>query len=327
MLASRVIQGFGASASEALGPAVVADLFFVHQRGSYNSAYGIMIAGGSSLGGIFGGLVTHANSNWRYVFWMDTACVGACLLANIFFLAETSYHRPEDTEGAGGHVILARPKAKLSFSKALSVTGWHDRDTSVAQYFTRSVKLLAYPAMLWGGTAYGITLGFFVLQLTANATFYPSLYNFTGLGVGNTNGANLIGAAVGCLYGGPGSDLIIQYISKLHGGYFKPEFRLWALVVPYLFAPVGLLMWGFGMGNHMHWIIPTVGTSITYGVLAAVQTICLTYIVDGYRAVAGEAMTSVTAYKNTIAFALSFAVIPWIESEGYAKVCSDFPMS
>jgi len=31
-------------------------------------------------------------------------------------------------------------------------------------------------------------------------------------------------------------------------------------------------------------------------------------------------MTSVTAYKNTIAFALSFAVIPWIEGEGYAKV-------
>jgi len=321
MLASRILQGFGASASEALGPAVVADLFFVHQRGYYNGWYGIMIAGGSSLGGVFGGLVTHANPNWRYVFWMDSACVGACLVLNIFFLAETSYHRPESTEGAGGHALAERPRASgLSLRKALSVTRWHDRNTSVLRYFLRSMKLLTYPAMLWGGTAYGITLGFFVLQLTANATFFPSLYAFTGFGVGNTNAANLLGAIVGCLYGGPGSDWIIQYISKTHGGFFKPEFRLWALGVPYIFAPVGLLMWGFGLGRHMHWIVPTVGTSITYGVLAAVQTICLTYIVDGYRAVAGEAMTSVTAYKNTIAFALSFAVIPWVEGEGYAKV-------
>ena len=85
-------------------------------------------------------------------------------------------------------------------------------------------------------------------------------------------------------------------------------------------APIGLLLWGFGLGNHLHWIVPIAGTSITYGVLAAVQTIALTYIVDSYRPMAGESMTSVTAYKNTIAFGLSFAVIPWIESDGFAKV-------
>ena len=76
---------------------------------------------------------------------------------------------------------------------------------------------------------------------------------------------------------------------------------------------------GFWTGE-THWVVPTAGTSITYGVLPAVQTICLTYIVDGYRVVAGKAMTSVTTYKNTIACAFSFAAIPWIEGEGNAKV-------
>lgn len=320
MLGSRIIQGFGASASEALGPAIVADLFFVHQRGYYNGWYGIMIAGGSSLGGVFGGLVYHANPNWRYVFWMDSACVGFCFLCNTLFLAETSYHRPESSEGIGGPQLAERPKSKFSLRKALSVTGWHDKDTSVVQYLVRSMNFLTFPAMLWGGTVYGICLGLFVLQLTANSTFFPPLYNFTGFSVGNLNAANLIGAIIGCAYGGPCSDWVVGRISKLRGGYFKPEMRLWALIVPYVFAPVGLLMWGLGLHNHLHWIVPCVGSSITYGVLGAVQTICLTYIVDGYRAVAGEAMTSVTAYKNTIAFGLSFAVIPWCENEGFAKV-------
>jgi hypothetical protein len=80
------------------------------------------------------------------------------------------------------------------------------------------------------------------------------------------------------------------------------------------------MMWGAGFGNHLHWSIPLAGSGISYGVLCAVQTIGLTYIVDSYRPVAGESMTSLTAFKNTFAFAVSFAVIPWIEKDGLTKV-------
>jgi hypothetical protein len=31
-------------------------------------------------------------------------------------------------------------------------------------------------------------------------------------------------------------------------------------------------------------------------------------------------MTSLTAFKNTFAFGVSFAVIPWIEKDGFTKV-------
>jgi hypothetical protein len=41
--------------------------------------------------------------------------------------------------------------------------------------------------MLWCALGYGITLGWVVLQLTANATFFPPLYNFSALAVGNIN--------------------------------------------------------------------------------------------------------------------------------------------
>jgi hypothetical protein len=131
---------------------------------------------------------------------------------------------------------------------------------------------------------------------------------------------SLIGAIVGCFYGGLVSDWLVSWITKRRGGYFKPEFRLWAQVLPFALGPVGLMMWGAGFGNHLHWSIPVAGSGISYGVLCAVQTIGLTYVVDSYRPVAGESMTSLTAFKNTFAFAVSFAVIPWIEKDGFTKV-------
>jgi hypothetical protein len=60
-------------------------------------------------------------------------------------------------------------------------------ETSLLHYFWRPIPLLLYPAMLWCALCYGISLGWVVLQLTANATYLPPLYNFSALAVGNTN--------------------------------------------------------------------------------------------------------------------------------------------
>jgi hypothetical protein len=47
--------------------------------------------------------------------------------------------------------------------------------------------LLQFPAVVWGSVTYGITLGWVVLQQTANATAFPEIYGFTEFGVGNLN--------------------------------------------------------------------------------------------------------------------------------------------
>lgn len=93
------------------------------------------------------------------------------------------------------------------------------------------------------------------------------------------------------------------------------------MIGPLIIGPVGLIMWGIGMQNKLHWAVPVVGAGITYGVLCAVPTIVMTYIVDSHTRVAGEAMTGLTAFKNTFAFGIGLAVIPWIERDGFAKVC------
>ena len=85
-------------------------------------------------------------------------------------------------------------------------------------------------------------------------------------------------------------------------------------------GPVGLLMWGLGLGNHLHPMVSIAGVGITYGVLCAGASISLTYIVDSYLSIAGEAATILIAFRNAFAFGLSFAVFPWLARVGFAKV-------
>lgn len=80
------------------------------------------------------------------------------------------------------------------------------------------------------------------------------------------------------------------------------------------------MLWGCGLEDRLNHMVPIVGTAITYGVLCAVPAVAMTYVVDSYRALAGETMTVLTAFKNTFAFGLSFAVFPWIAKDGFLKV-------
>lgn len=116
------------------------------------------------------------------------------------------------------------------------------------------------------------------------------------------------------------TDYVSAAISKRRGGYFKPEYRLWCLIVPFLFGPVGLLLWGFGLEKQMNPYVAIAGIGISYAVLCAVPAVGMTYVVDSYRPVAGETITMLTAFKNAFAFGLSFGVTPWILRDGFAKV-------
>lgn len=85
-------------------------------------------------------------------------------------------------------------------------------------------------------------------------------------------------------------------------------------------------MWDCSIEYELPYMVSIVGTAITYSVLCAIPAVVMTYVVDCYRPLAAETMTIDTVSKNTFAFALSFAVFPWLERDGYAKVnCQTLP--
>lgn len=131
LLGARIIQGFGASSSEALGASVVADLYFLHERGTKMGFYTLMIASGSAFGGLFAGFVANATPHWRWVFWMNAILTGTCLLTTVLFMAETNFHRSPENEMTGGvdasDLAEIRARARPSWIKSLSLTSWYER--------------------------------------------------------------------------------------------------------------------------------------------------------------------------------------------------------
>ncbi|RMY52592.1 hypothetical protein D0863_14214 [Hortaea werneckii] len=88
-----VLNGIGAGPAETIQPAVIADIFFLHDRGFWNTVYWVFYMGSLMVGPIISGSVS-LHVGWRNFWWFNTALIGASLLMVIFMFPETKWHRP-----------------------------------------------------------------------------------------------------------------------------------------------------------------------------------------------------------------------------------------
>jgi len=97
----------------------------------------------------------------------------------------------------------------------------------------------------------------------------------------------------------------------------EPEHRLWLYTSLYILIPGGFLVWGLGAAHQVHWF----GLVFAMGMLAAAITIgCqlpISYCIDSYKNMSGDAIVTVILIRNTMSFAVSYGVTPWMEKMGY----------
>ncbi|MCJ1281620.1 hypothetical protein MMC26_000940 [Xylographa opegraphella] len=89
MLINAFSCGVGALA-EVIVQMTVADMFFVHERGTMNSFYVWAQNIGGSLAPVAAGYIT-VSQGWRWVWWWCTIFFGVALVAYIFLYEETKY--------------------------------------------------------------------------------------------------------------------------------------------------------------------------------------------------------------------------------------------
>ncbi|KAI2619915.1 putative MFS transporter [Hypoxylon sp. NC1633] len=92
-LGARVISGIGAAANESIMPMVVADLLFLHQRGSSMALYFWSYFLGLFIGPIISGAIA-SQISWRWFFWVCTILQGASFIFLLVAHPETKYDRP-----------------------------------------------------------------------------------------------------------------------------------------------------------------------------------------------------------------------------------------
>jgi MFS family permease len=101
-----------------------------------------------------------------------------------------------------------------------------------------------------------------------------------------------------------------------HKGRREPEFRLYAIIIPAIIGPMGILLFGFMIAETRPWLEPAVGYAMQGFGVTAISNIVVTYLVDSYLPLAAEAMVILFVLKGVIGAVLILYTINWVEVAG-----------
>lgn len=98
------LNGIGAGPAESIQPAVIADIFFLHDRGKWNTLYWVVYMGSLMIAPIIAGAMSET-VGWRNFWWLNTALLALTTLMIVFMFPETKWHRAHPTEIHHGGLI------------------------------------------------------------------------------------------------------------------------------------------------------------------------------------------------------------------------------
>ncbi|KAG1860060.1 multidrug resistance protein 4 [Suillus subluteus] len=296
-LAFRFLAGFVGSAPIACGGGVVSDLFSEYDRASAMSVYYVGPLIGPVIGPVMGGFIAES-VGIQYDFYVVAAICGVAAVIGIPFLRESyapvirlrRQKMTRDLEKAAGiHPDLTAPHMNKW------VYLWINLKRPVI-LLTRS--FICFILSLYVALIYGI----YYLMFATFPTLFSEVYHFS-IGIG---GLAYIGLGVGfisaAIFGAKLSNKIYSHLSAKNGGVGKPEMRIPTLIFGSLFAPVGLLWYGWSAQAEINFVMPIIGTAIfSFGLMATFLPIQL-YLVDTFT-YAASATAAASALRSLLGFA------------------------
>lgn len=123
-----ILNGFGAGPGETIAPAVIADIFFLHDRGKWNTLYWVCYMGALMVGPIVAGPMTD-HSGLASFWWLNLAIMILCLIMVIFMFPETKWHRMHPSE----FHVHARPHSDIEQPTIMSEKNGPESDNQVEQ--------------------------------------------------------------------------------------------------------------------------------------------------------------------------------------------------
>ncbi|KAJ0416720.1 major facilitator superfamily domain-containing protein [Aspergillus carlsbadensis] len=307
LLASRILSGFVAAAADATVPAVVSDMVAPHERGHYLMVFHLALTSGLFIGPLINAYLVQ-EEGWRWMCYFLAVAVGVTFVVAVFTVRETTY-------------LEGRPRvAKRSGRQWMSLTLGYNPHASFVGTLLDIICNVAYPQLLWAAFSIGISVGWnIVVQLTASRTFTAPPYNWAAGSLGLLSLSGFIGSVLAFYIGGRLIDIISTRYTNRYGQRL-PEYRLPAIIIPGVIGPGGILVFGLCIANQTHWIGAAVGYAMQAFGVAAISNVAVTYCLDCYKPLTGEALVIIFVVRNTIGMLLSLYAADWIARQGEAAV-------
>lgn len=243
--------------------------------------YNAALSAGVAFGIIISGLVT-IKHDWRTIYWVGCALVGALTVVVVLFFPETAYRRVgnplveraveiqklSDSNNLESASVPPIPP-KVSYWRSLRFwSGETYTDESFWRMFVRPFGLILIPPIFWATIVMSVTIGFLVAVVSNFASAFSTTYGFEAWQSGLCFIAGMLGCFLGTFAGGPFSDWVADYFTRRNGGIREPEMRLPAIIPSVIAAPLSLVLYGCGIANGWHWMVPTFGLGLCMFVLS-----------------------------------------------------------
>ncbi|KAF5017251.1 hypothetical protein F66182_10845 [Fusarium sp. NRRL 66182] len=344
LIVTSVLTGLAGAINETAVQMTIADLFFVHQRGSANAIYFTAVMVGSFLTPLAAG--SHAAAQgWRWSYY--ALAISLTLLFAVFVIAfeETKYvpltvgqtGRPSSSEASQARSSTQKDvkddmeKETLEADTATIATqteqtiplnSWRQRlrfvtptSESLARLFVMPLHVITLPHVMFTALQFASGVCWLVLYMSVvSIVFSQPPYSFTTAGIGYMTLGPFVGNIFGSIFGGPFVDWFIVRLARRNGGIFEPEMRLYPLAVTTVVMAGGIYMFGATADRGMHWIYPSIGGAFFAFGLGANGDITFTLVIDTYRELTAEAFIGIAFIRNAVSVALPFALVPWMSS-------------
>lgn len=338
---SRLFAGFFGAVPTVIGPRVVTDLFFLHQRGRAFTALHMAFLFGTIAGPTFSGFVS-ANSFFPVEFWWTVGLLGATAILVFLVLEETGFDRdcPEKNPPIPKNYITNRLSTFFFGQRVVQPTTikqtvrpsilpfTHPKLTSPqTKIFLTPFIIGLCPVTIIMGLFTLISFGFYV-GVNALVPVWvqkpPSQhgYGFTLKQNAAFTFCHWIGILIVQIYSHYINDRIPLALAKrFNHGVWKPEYRLHVLWVPSLILnPIGLGIFGASLQYHLHYMVLALAVFlVTIGSLASVP-VTVNYVVECFTGYPAEAGIVIGAYRIVYGLTISFYINPWVAAVGVGWV-------
>ncbi|KAF2665063.1 MFS transporter-like protein [Microthyrium microscopicum] len=324
LLVMRIIQGMSTAPIEALVTPTVADLFFVHQRGSRLALWHMMVSAGAGLGHVLSGfIIQYLGFHWT--FGMSAICFGVIAPFFIFVVSETTYIRPKSAYEKNYQVEKIEytetteevPPPKRSYVQSLSLYNGKFSNEPFLKLLVKPAPLLLFPAVIFSTVVNGFHLaGLIAMGLLSVTILKDEPYNLQPAALGMVSIPNLVVGLIFAPIAGYLCDWLAQFLARRNNGIFEPEYRLLLMIIAVPISTVSFIGYGLAVERKasIAWIL-------FYSSLQAVATpfasqAALTYVLDCHPRDSNPAFVAINFFKTIFIFVITSKASGWLEHFG-----------
>ncbi|GKZ70821.1 hypothetical protein AnigIFM50267_006492 [Aspergillus niger] len=333
----------GAGSIEALGPSIIADLFSERYFATAMALFALSLCAGSQVGPMIAGFVI-GSKGWRWLLIVCAILGAVNFLASVLFLPETTF-RHHLTEVGNVHAAdfekEAKQKTEHRENESSPRSYWKDlisiRDRGLEPeglkcwpgQFSLPFRFICVPIVLFATVAYGIFLSGIVLISAISPQFLSAPpYHLSSSAIGVYTLSSFLGIVIGYPIAGPLTDLLSRWAAaRRHttnttmNNTHHPKDRMPALIIPFLVAPPGLILFAYAIASSKSLYVSATGYAMQASALIFVPSVTMSYIMDVYPQSGSEAIVLINAGKNVVAFGVTVSGAGWVDRDGIVRVC------